>query len=344
MATGNFKYVFIPAEDSEPISTLEASKAGGLQDDELAKSAKAYFFETNGGAAQAKQFDNASPEEKKALAQQIRSQYAGDANAASQLMKMDDDALLQIVKSSQATPNCEITALTVPTPKNGQEAVSMYGDDNGRTRNLPFNARATALMGACGHALPPVADNDDGKESGVYGDVFVGRCIDDEIKDIWERIDLTEDDVQGNLDNIEWIRTALKQGGGGGHGGSSAASMSSVMNQMANGKSGGVAGMNTEQNENGFTWSQTEEEVEIKFVVASGVKAKYVKVKFGRGTLKVTVTGQTLCDGDTCGDVVVDDSTYTIQDSSGSSNGERELCITLGKKKSGQWNYAIRGK
>ena len=342
MASSNFKYVFIPAVDSEPISTLEASKVGGLQDDELAKKAKEYFFEKNGGAAQAQQLDNASPEERKALAQHIRSQYASNADAASQLMKMDDDALINIVKSSQASPTCEITALTVPTPKNGQEAVSMYGDDQGRNKNLPFNTRATALMKACGHA-PPSGDNDDGKQSGVYGDVFVGRCHDDEVKDVWERIDLTEDDVQGHLDNIEWIRTALKQGGGGGHG-SSAASMSGVMSQMANGQGGAMTGMNSEQNENGYSWSQTDEEVEIKFVVAPGVKAKYVKVKFGRNTLKVTVTGQTLCDGETCGDVVVDESTYTIEDSSESSNGGRELCITLGKKKSGQWTYAIRGK
>ena len=74
------------------------------------------------------------------------------------------------------------------------------------------------------------------------------------------------------------------------------------------------------------------------------MKAKYVKVKFGQKTLKVTVTGQTLCDGETCGDVVVDDSTYTIQDSSDSPNGGRELCITLGKRNNGHWNYAIRGK
>ena len=271
--SGNFKYVFIPAVDSEPITTLEASKAGGLQDDELAKSAKSYFFEKNGGAAQAQQLDNATDEEKKALAQHIRSQYA-NSEAASQLMKMDDDALISIVRSSQASPTCEITALTVPTPLNGHHAVSMYGDDQGRTRNLPFNERATDLMKACGHALPPVTDSEDGKQAGIYGDVFVGRCKDDEVGDVWERLDLTEDEVQGDLNNVNWIRTATKQGGGGGNGGSSAASMSSVMNQMAS----GGADVNSEQKGDGYTWNQTEDEVEIKFAVAPGVKVSFTSI------------------------------------------------------------------
>ena len=60
--------------------------------------------------------------------------------------------------------------------------------------------------------------------------------------------------------------------------------------------------------------------------------------------LKVTVAGQTLCDGETWGDVAVDECTYTIQDDTDSSSGGRELCITLGKKDSSQWNYAVMKK
>ena len=52
-----------------------------------------------------------------------------------------------------------------------------------------------------------------------------------------------------------------------------------------------------EKKENRYTWYQMNDEVKIKFSVASGTKAKYVKVKFGRNTLKVSVAGQTACDG-----------------------------------------------
>lgn len=83
-------------------------------------------------------------------------------------------------------------ALTVPTVANGFLAVSMYGDDNARANNLPLNYRATKLMAAAGHSMP---DGEDGSPGGVFGDVFVGRCKDDEVGDVWERVDFTMDDV-----------------------------------------------------------------------------------------------------------------------------------------------------
>lgn len=358
--SGTFKYVFIPTVESEPIATLEGDKSGGLSDDALAKNAKQYFFEQNGGATRALALENATPGEKKVLAKQIRDQYtspsssagSSEGGAASQLAQMDDDALIDVVKTSQASATCEITALTVPTPTNNYRAVSMYGDDQGRTRNLPFNVRATAVMKACGHGLPPTSSNEDGKRSGIYGDVFVGRCIDNETADIWERADLGVEEVEGDLDEVEWCRTARKKGGGGGRGsGSAAASLSGLMgNALRGGGGGGITGgANSigggEMSENGYKWSQNNDEVEIRLAVASGTKAKYVKVKFGRNTLKVTVAGQTLCDGETWSDVVVDDCTYTIQDDSESTDGGRELCITLGKKKESEhWNYAVMRK
>jgi len=207
-------------------------------------------------------------------------------------------------------------------------------------------------MKACGHGLPPGTSNEDGKPSGMYGDVFVGRCIDNETGDVWERIDLGVDEVEGDLDEVEWCRTARKKGGGGGRGsGAAAASLSGLMgNALGKGGGGGIpGGANSigggEMSENGYKWSQNNDEVEIKLAVAPGTKAKYVKVKFGRNTLKVTVAGQTLCDGETWSDVIVDDCTYTIQDDSDSTTGGRELCITLGKNKEAEhWNYAVMKK
>jgi len=363
--TGMFKYVFIPAVESEPISSCEADKSGGLSNDFLAKNAKQYFFEKNGGAARASALENATPEEKKLVAKQIRDMYASPSSssgggatggAGSQLAQMNDDDLIDVVKTSEASATCEITALTVPTPTNNYQCVSMYGDDQGRTRNLPFNVRATAVMKACGHGLPPATSNEDGKQSGIYGDVFVGKCKDNEMADIWERVDLNVEEVEGDLDEVEWCRIARKKGGGGGRGGgAAAASLSGLMgNALKGGNGGGMAGGAVpmggggggggEMSENGYKWSQTDDEVEIKLAVAPGTKAKYVKVKFGRKTLKVTVAGQTLCEGETWSDVVIDDCTYTIQDDSESATGGRELCVTLGKKVAEQWNYAVMRK
>jgi hypothetical protein len=348
-----FKYVLIPAGESEPIQTLTASKAGGLSDDELAKNAKNYFFEQGGGAAQAKALEDASPEEKKQLAQQIRDQYASSP-ASKQVAEMDDASIFNLLKAQTGSATCEITCLTVPMPLNGHKAVSMYGDDNARNKDYPLNKRATALMKACGHALPADASNEDGKPSGMCGDIFVGRCHDNEMDDIWERIDLTADDIAGDLDKVEWCRTARKKGGGGGHGGA-AASLSNTLQKMSKGQGGDQEGGSAaaasppvstgipgENEENGYKWSQTDEEVEIRFAVAPGTKAKYVKVKFGYKSLKVAVAGQTLCDGDTWGSVAVDESTFTIQDDPNSEG--RELSISLSKKEKETWNFAVMTK
>ena len=154
----------------------------------------------------------------------------------------------------------------------------MYGNDQGRTRDLPFNKRATTLLKACGHGLPPDTSNEDEKLSGIYGDVFVGRCIDNEMKDVWERFDFTAEEAEGNLDNKEWCRTVRTKAVGGGRGsGTPAASLSGLMGNALKGRSD----TSSEKKENGYTWSQTNDEVEIKISVASCTKAKYVKVKFG---------------------------------------------------------------
>ena len=317
-----FRYIFIPCSESEPITTNEESKAGGLSDDYLAKRAKSYFFAKSDGAARAKALEEASPEDRKKIAQQIRNQYSSHDNPAAreQVQKMDDEMLINLVKASQGSATCEITALTVPTPLNQYRGVSMYGDDNAKNLNLPLNSRATSLLKACGH-----------QSNTIHGDVFVGRYHDNEVEDIWERVDFTEEEVQGDLESKDWIKTAKQKGGGGGVG-TAAASLSGMM-----------SGASNISQEDGYKWSQTEDEVELKFSVPSGTKAKYCKVKFGRKSLRVTVAGQTLCDGTTWGAVTVDESTYTIQDDPESESG-RELCISLGKESNEHWTYAVMKK
>ena len=344
-----FKYVLIPAVESEPISSYSASKAGGLSDDALSKNAKAYFFEKSGGAARALALENATPEDKKMLAQKIRDQYASSP-AASQLKALTDDAIVNLLKTQEASASCEITCLTVPTPLNNHKAVSMYGDDNARTNDSPFNPRATSLMRACGHSFPADSTNEDGKPSGIFGDVFIGRCHDNEMDDIWEREDINPDEVEGDVSKIDWCKAAKKKGGGGGCGGS-AASLSNTLQNISKQQSGQAAPaavpslgeVTGESSENGYKWIQNDEECELRFSVAPGTKAKYVKVKFGLKTLKVTLAGQTICDGETWGNVSVDDSTFTIQDDPDGKG--RELCVSLGKKNEGEtWNFAVSPK
>jgi hypothetical protein len=220
--------------------------------------------------------------------------------------------------STHASPSCEIIALTVPTKGNQYRAVSMYvGEDS---QKATLNRRATALMQACGHTPPAV----EGKDPGIYGDVFVGRCYDNEESDEWHRVDLTIREVE-NPSTADWCAIARSKGGGGGSG-AEAATLSGVLTQT----------MSSPQSK--VTWSQTDDEVELKFQVPSGTKAKYVKVHFAMNSLKVTAAGQTLIQGSTGGKVAVDESTYTIQD----ADDGRELCVILSKKESGTiWPHAV---
>lgn len=317
MAT-TFQYLFIPSDSSANVETRTGDKAGGLSNDELVESAKNYFFEQSGGAARAAALEQASPQERQQLVQNVREQQKGNP----QLSQLSDEQILAFVKSTQANPTCEIMALTVPTKGNGYQAVSMYVSEQGET----YNERASNLLKACGHRLP---EKESKQTPGVYGDIFVGRCYDNEGEDEWTRADFGVDDLNESSD---WMAIAKSQGGGGGSGASNVASLSGTMGQ--------IQAQQQQQEELGYNWDQTRDEVEMRFSVDKEVKAKQVSVKFSRSSLKVSVAGESLAEGSTGGTVVVDDCTYTLQDD---SIGGRELCIVLGKQEEGKtWAFAVK--
>jgi hypothetical protein len=220
--------------------------------------------------------------------------------------------------------------------------------------SLLFVSRATELLVACGHNIsgepsPSRASPGAAPPGGVCGDVFVGRCHDDERADVWERVDFAVEDANPRA---EWCDVARQPGGGGG-GGSAAGggggglrSLSGLMNQnavIANGANAGggdEGGGFREGKADGYTWSQNGEEVELRFPVSAGTKAKYVKINFGTTRLKVVVAGQTLLSGSLGGTVEVGDSTFTIEDAN--SGTGKELCVTLGKKEGNTWPFVIR--
>ena len=210
----DFTFVHIPTNPSKPVTKKTASKSGGLQNDALIAYAKHYFQAQSGNAARLKALEEFGPDERVGLAAKLRAQ----AGNSPQVMQMSDDDMINLLRTSYESTSCEITALTVPTKDNEYRAVSMYGADNARNDKLPFNKRATELLVSTGHAPPSGGKDEDGNDlpSGVCGDVFVGRCHDDEVGDVWERVDFTIEDADCRSD---WCRQARKPGGGGGRGG-----------------------------------------------------------------------------------------------------------------------------
>ena len=332
---GSFQFVRIPVDANEPIEVLTANKAGGLTDDALVKHAKQYFFAQTGAQQRAAALENASPAERKALAQQVRQQLASSPNVAERLTPLDDDAVLDLIHRNQSQPACDIAALTVPTAGNYFQAVSMYSADNAKAYGMARNERATALMTACGHA-----------GDGVFGDVFVGRAADNEATDVWERMDFTVADADPRA---AWCKVARGTGGGGGAGTAAAASLSNLVSQQQGMRisDGGAAGQGDDLygyngalpvQETWGTWTQTDDEVELKFALTPGTKAKYCKVAFSRNALKVTVSGTVLLQGTTFDPIELDESTFTLQDEGPTG---RELCITIGKSDRRKWSHVV---
>lgn len=116
----------------------------------------------------------------------------------------------------QLAGSVEIIAMTVPTQLNGNVSVSMYFNRHAEE----INVRATQLAHGCGHT-----------QAVIRGDAMISRVIDDEVKDIWCRIDIT---VEEAAHDAPWVNACRKKNGGGGHGGSGS-SVSSSLNSMANG-------------------------------------------------------------------------------------------------------------
>jgi len=201
-----FKCVFIPANDSLHLEIRKGDKSGGLNDDILSKTAKRYFFDNGDKKARGAALDDATPEQRKVLTDQLREEVRTMSSTtpyAAKMLTMDDDTLISIMRSTHTSETCKITALTVPTQMNHQRAVSMYSQDDARTQNLAYNRRATELLIA---SAPP---------GGTCGDVFVGRCHDDEHAVIWKRVDFTIEDTDPRS---QWCDVARQPGGGGGGG------------------------------------------------------------------------------------------------------------------------------
>jgi CS domain len=319
MARSTFQYIFIPADSSVEVECRTGSTAGGLLDDELIKAAKQHFFHQSGGEENLQRLRQASPEEKIMLAKQFRENQRNNQY----IENLDDDLIIKYLESQFSEPSCEIMALTVPTKGNNYNAVSMYVGGSSNQRN----DKASKLLEACGHRLPETSGQ---KVPGIFGDVFVGRCYDNEGADDWHRTDFVLSDLDEKSD---WIQISRIDGGGGGKssGGSHAPSLNSILGEMQSPMT---------DDKDGISWSQTDDEVEISLSISSESSVNDLKVTFSRDSLVVKLLDEIIVDGFTGGMIALDDCTYTLQESK--SHG-RELTIILAKRDVGRtWAYALK--
>ena len=181
----------------------------------------------------------------------------------------------------------EITLLTVPLASNGFQSVSLYSDPAPEAKQLPPNARATALAVAAGHAA-----------AALRGDAFLSRVVDDEAGDVWERRDLRAGEAAEGAPWVAEAKAAIAARGASGF--SSAGLMAQLQGAKGGGGGGGGGGaapaassawvLSNGADPRAYAWRLSGGgELEVRQPLPAGVRAKDLKVVMTRGRVGVAL-------------------------------------------------------
>jgi len=194
--------------------------------------------------------------------------YAGgDASEESlqaQIDSMGQAVSLSAMRSVMAKGGAESFRLAVPTDGNGREGVYAYLDEASALKSLPRNDRATALAHRCGFPGSCV----------LSGDIYIGRqkwrgtLLDNvdfnlpelEVGSLWQHRAVTE--------NLEFQRSIMPE-------------------EHAAAQAIGLPDTEVSGEEDGYSWKDTGDEVEVLIPIAKGVSKKDVKVEFKKREIRV---------------------------------------------------------
>ena len=165
------------------------------------------------------------------------------------------------------------------------DGVSLYLDAVGALKDLPPNPRAVSLAKMCGYGDVP-----------LFGDMFVGRFSEN------INVDMTVDDL--NPDK-PWLKAAELQN-------------LSHQQDESRYRSGGMTAeeMSFKGGDgDGYTWSQTPQELEVSVILPESTRAKQCRVTFGRRKLEIeVVNGKHIIFDPLYGEIQTDGSMWTISD------------------------------
>ncbi|EKX52916.1 hypothetical protein GUITHDRAFT_101366 [Guillardia theta CCMP2712] len=178
----SFKYVYIPCDDGKEIQecVMRAKKSQSMQC--MLDYLRPYFAE----AAKIK-----SEEQRRKLKENISAELA--KNAAKGGMKSDDISATMI-DSMTESQFVDIVPLIPAVAACNWMSVTMYVDDKGSAKELPVNARATAIVSMAGGSVS------------VLGDAFVARAYDNEAEDLVRHDFLLEELAA----DAPWLREAWR--------------------------------------------------------------------------------------------------------------------------------------
>lgn len=169
-----FKYVYIPADNSDPIQQFEESMEEGKEVESLLDRLKSHFRKTG-------------PTKTTAQLNQQRHQLLQTLPQGATV----DQRMLDIATSLNMV---ETVSLLSHTRDHKFVAINLYVDDEGMVKNLPINKRASEIAQCAGNPIE------------VRGDAFLARVLDD--GDNFDRLDFTIDEISSNA---EWVQHAQIQ-------------------------------------------------------------------------------------------------------------------------------------
>jgi len=272
----NIQFVFVPQDDTKPLQTVQLPASIANQPgDSLPNYVKAQF-------ADSKSIDTGL------LQEQATKQFAGG-----DLKQLADTKLnAASMNAAAAQGSVETFPLVHPADTNGFCGVYIYLDEVGLLKKLPNNTRASQLAAACGFHPPP----------NFYGDVFVGRV---KSKPVLQNVNFVAGvDTDGTS---EWMKRAVSEN----------LSWQQEMNRVT-GKTGETqpaqAGTDgTVAEEDNFTWTQDDDEVELTVPFPAVINKRLVKVVFFSRAVRVMYDGKEhLAVKPLYGGIDVDGCTWTI--------------------------------
>lgn len=209
-----------------------------------------------------------------------------------------------------AEANVEVFSLVHPTESNNYTGIYIYLDEVGMLKRLPLNARATQYAQIAGYNPPPQ----------FFGDVVLARIQRFRQQRNYLNFAVGEDTAF----DAPWLRQAVNDN----------LEYQTQMNRMTgrNDTQPAVAGTEGTKMENGYEWTQTEDELEVVVTIPSDATSKDVKVKFKPQALIVQCRDTTVS-VNLFERVEVDGCTWTLD-----SKGDRKaIIITMEKVEQALW-------
>ena len=215
----------------------------------------------------------------------------------------------------------EVFPLVHAVAANDFLGVNLYFDQTGSLKGLPLNSRAMEYSQLAGYNPPPE----------FYGDVFLGRVRTREgTNEVWENLSFRVG-IHTDMEHAEWLQQATVENAG--HQLERNGLAGCRIEEKSQARSTGSSGRDS--HEPGYSWTQTEEELEVTIELANvNVASKDVQVKFRPRTLFVSLREEPVLDLQLFEAVDVEGSSWAL-DKSGDS---AKLVITLEKVEQALWS------